>query len=103
AGASDPIKDFDLRLLRKGRNAQTLRPGGPLIEADAPRVAIVLDVAQARLSLLGEFSAHEDEIAPHVHNPFHEFDKDRTGLFAGPAGRTGPENVRVDDLRDKGL
>src|SRR5204863_9817796 len=77
-----------------------VEPLGPVLAGvgcRAPRVALVLQVAQHHAGLAGEVGLDEHLVPPHVHDVVDVFDVDRALLDAGTTGGAGPQDVRVDD------
>ena len=72
-------------------------PLGALGAAEAPRVALVLDVAQHEAGLGRELGLHQHLVAAHVDDGVDVLDVDRALLDARAAGGAGPQHVGVDD------
>ena len=106
AGAADPVEVLDVVGDGAGDDrdleVEALGPLGALVLAQAPGVALVLDVAQHEAGLGGELGLHEHLVAPHVDDGVDVLDVDRALLHAGAAGGAGPEHVGVDDVGHQG-
>ncbi len=76
---------------------QALGPVLPGVRWRAPRVALVLQVAQHHPGLRGEARLDQHLVAPHVHDVVDVLDVHRALLHAGAAGGAGPQHIRVDD------
>ena len=72
-------------------------PVGALGRPEAPRVALVLDVAQHEPGLGRELGLHQHLVAAHVDDGVDVLDVHRALLDAGTAGGARPQHVGVDD------
>ena len=104
-GAADPVEVLDVVGDGAGDDrdleVEALGPLGPLALAQAPGVALVLDVAQHEPGLGRELGLHEHLVAAHVDDGVDVLDVDRALLDARPAGGAGPQHVGVDDVGDE--
>ena len=90
-----PVIDRDLEV-------EHLGPLGALGAAEAPGVALVLDVAEHQAGLGREARLHEHLVAAHLDDGVDVLDVDRALLHARPAGETRPQHVGVDGRRARG-
>ena len=106
AGAADPVEVLDVVGDGAGDDrdleVEALGPLGALVLAEAPGVALVLDVAQHEPGLGGELGLHEHLVAAHVDDGVDVLDVDRALVHAGAAGGAGPQHVGVDDVGHQG-
>ena len=106
-GAAHPVEVLDVVGDGAGDDrdleVERLDPVGPLGAAEAPRVALVLDVAEHETGLGRELGLHQHLVAAHVDDGVDVLDVHRALLDAGAAGRARPQHVGVDDRGDQAL
>ena len=106
AGTADPVEVLDVVGDGAGDDrdleVEALGPLGALALAEAPGVALVLDVAQHEPGLGGELGLHEHLVAAHVDDGVDVLDVDRALVHAGAAGGAGPQHVGIDDVGHQG-
>ena len=98
AGTADPVEVLDVvgdGAVHDGDlEVEALRPLGALGLAEAPRVALVLDVAQHEPRLGGELGLHQHLVAAHVDDGVDVLDVDRALVHARAARGAGPQARR---------
>ena len=101
AGTADPVEVLDVvgdgAADDRDLEVERLDPVGPLGAAEAPRVALVLDVAEHEAGLGRELGLHQHLVAAHVDDGVDVLDVHRALLDAGAAGGARPQHVGVDD------
>ena len=84
---------------RGAGDVELLAPVGAPVRADAPRVALRLEVLEHAGRLVRASPPRPAPLAPQVHEPRDVLDEHRTGGLAPAAGGAGPERVRAGSPR----
>src|SRR5712691_1983283 len=83
AVAPHPVEVLGLAHVGHQPDAQVPGPVSPGLPGELPGVAVIFEVLERRLQLLGEARLVQHQMPPHVHDLRHVLDEDRTGLHAG--------------------